>query len=343
MNPHPALLRVLGGEALDPPPIWLMRQAGRYLPEYNAVRKKAGSFLDLCFTPELAAEVTLQPIQRFDFDAAILFSDILVIPYALGQEVTFVEGQGPRLGTLPENLGRSRVDDVPEKLAPVFDALRLIRRELSRDKALIGFCGAPWTVATYMIAGAGSSDQLVARSFALREPERLQRLIDILVDASARYLVGQAESGADVLKIFDSWAGVLDANGFERWAVQPVRRIIDQVKATAPHIPIIAFARGAGARLGEYARSVGADAIAVDWSTPMDLARELVAPPIALQGNLDPLRLVAGGDALDQGVDTILEAMGGRAHIFNLGHGITPDTPIANVERLVNRVRGGRG
>ena len=319
-----------------------MRQAGRYLPEYNEVRRKAGSFLDLCFAPELAAEVTLQPIRRFDFDAAILFSDILVIPYVLGQEVTFIEGQGPQLGALPENLDRLQVDDVPEKLVPVFDALRLIRRELSSDKALIGFCGAPWTVATYMIAGAGSSDQLVARSFALAEPERLQRLIDILVDASARYLIGQVEAGADVLKIFDSWAGVLDTDGFERWAIQPVRRMIRQVKAATPHIPIIAFARGAGARLGDYARGVSADAIAVDWTTSMKLARELVAPPMALQGNLDPLRLVVGGAALDRGVDAILEAMQGRAHIFNLGHGITPDTPIAHVERLVERVRGGR-
>ncbi|MGH6922288.1 MAG: uroporphyrinogen decarboxylase [Propylenella sp.] len=339
MNERPKLLRVLAGEAVFPPPIWLMRQAGRYLPEYRKTRKQVGSFLDLCFTPELAAEVTLQPVRRFDFDAAILFSDILVVPHALGQAVSFEEGEGPELETLGERLEVLNGRDLSVKLAPVFEAVRLARRALPREKALIGFCGAPWTVATYMIAGRGTAEQLPARWLALENPDRLQRLIDILVEASANYLVAQIEAGADAVKIFDSWAGVLDDAGFVRWAVEPVRRIVERVRKAAPKTPIVAFPRGAGARIGDYACATKVDALAVDWMTPMLLARELVPEPTALQGNLDPLRVVAGGRALDEGVDDILAAMRGRAHIFNLGHGITPDAPLAHVARLVERVR----
>ena len=340
MDQGSKLLCALAGEALTPPPIWIMRQAGRYLPEYRKTRQAAGSFLDLCFTPELAAEVTLQPIRRFDFDAAILFSDILVVPHALGQGVRFEEGQGPLLETLRGASWRRLIGTAcEEKLAPVFETVRLARRALAPEKALIGFCGAPWTVATYMIAGRGSHDQLPARRLALENPARLQQLIDILVDASARYLLAQIRAGADVVKIFDSWAGVLDDAGFERWAVQPVRAIVERVRAVVPEVPIIAFPRGAGARLKDYARATGVDAVAVDWTMPMRLARQLVAEPTVLQGNLDPLRVVAGGRALDDGVDAILSAMKGRAHIFNLGHGITPDTPLENVARLVERVR----
>ncbi len=335
------MLRVLAGDALQPPPIWIMRQAGRYLPEYRELRSKAGSFLELCLTPKLAAEVTLQPIKRFDFDAAILFSDILMIPYALGQEVAFVEGQGPVLGSL-RDADELDVDGIRRKLAPVFETIRLTRRGLAGEKTLIGFCGAPWTIATYMIAGRGTTDQLSARRMAIETPARLQALIDVLVEASSQYLLGQIEAGADVVKIFDSWAGVLDGEGFERWAVAPVRAIVERVKASAPHVPVIAFPKGAGARLVDYTQKTGVDAVAVDWTIPMRTARDMIATATALQGNLDPLRVVVGGEALDEGVDAILQAMEGRPHIFNLGHGITPDTPIANVERLVARVRGRR-
>lgn len=338
MNGRSSILRVLAGEAVDPAPIWIMRQAGRYLPEYREVRKKAGSFLDLCYTPELATEVTLQPVRRFDLDAAILFSDILVVPHALGQTVRFEEGRGPLLGPLElDKLDPEAVDAV---VAPVLETVRQVRAELAPDKALIGFCGAPWTVATYMVAGHGTPDQMPARRMALEAPERFAALIDLLVDASARYLIGQAEAGADMLKIFDSWAGVLDEEGFERWAVAPVRAIVERVRAARPGIPIIGFPRGAGARIAGYAASTGVNGVAVDWTMPMRRAAELVEPSVALQGNLDPLRLVIGGDVLDRGVDAIAEAMRGRAHIFNLGHGITPDTPVENVARLVARVRG---
>jgi uroporphyrinogen decarboxylase len=338
---RPNLMRVLAGETLSPPPIWIMRQAGRYLPEYREARKQVGSFLELCFAPELAADVTLQPIRRFDFDAAILFSDILVVPYALGQDVRFEEGEGPVLKALDGRLDRLHQSRVEEKLAPVLETVRLVRRELPTEKALIGFCGAPWTVATYMIAGRGTPEQLPARRLALEDPDRLQELIDILTEVSTRYLLAQIEAGADVVKIFDSWAGVLDEEGFERWAIRPVRAIVERVKASAPETPVIGFPRGAGARIGAYAEATKVDAVAVDWMTPMRLARQMVREPIVLQGNLDPLRVVAGGRALDAAVDVILSEMRGRAHIFNLGHGITPDTPIDHVARLVERVRSG--
>jgi uroporphyrinogen decarboxylase len=337
VNEAAKLTRVLAGEAVSPPPIWLMRQAGRYLPEYRETRKRAGSFLDLCYSPELAAEVTLQPVHRFDFDAAILFSDILVIPDALGQKVRFVEGRGPMLDPLPS--GFHAAASVVERLAPVLETVRLVRSALPRGKALIGFCGAPWTVATYMVAGHGTADQLPARRLALQHPARFRTLIDLLVDASARYLIGQLHAGADAVKIFDSWAGILDDEGFQTWAVKPVRDIVERVRAAIPGARIIAFPKGAGARLGDYAAQTGVDAVAVDWTLPMQSAREIVAAPRALQGNLDPLRLMVGGRALDEGIDRILAAAAGRAHIFNLGHGITPDVPLGHVARLVERVR----
>jgi uroporphyrinogen decarboxylase len=319
-----------------------MRQAGRYLPEYKETRRQAGSFLDLCLTPELAAEVTLQPIRRFDFDAAILFSDILVVPHALGQTVSFEEGQGPVLEPIGDDLGRLEIAAIDERVAPVYETVRQVRGALDPEKALIGFCGAPWTVATYMVAGRGGDEQLPARRLALQKPEEFQRLIDVLVEASARYLVGQIKAGANVIKIFDSWAGVLDEDGFQRWCIRPVRSIVEKIRKAAPGVPVIAFPRGAGARLKTFVAATNVDGIAIDWMTPMRLARELVPVPTALQGNLDPLRLVAGGRALEEGVDDILAAMRGRAHIFNLGHGITPDTPIRHVEQLVIRVRSER-
>jgi uroporphyrinogen decarboxylase len=330
------LVRVLDGERVSSPPIWIMRQAGRFLPEYRETRKRAGTFLELCYTPELAAEVTLQPIRRFDFDAAIVFSDILVVPDALGQAVRFSEGRGPMLGPLPGSFDRGAA---LERLAPVLETVRLVRAGLAPEKALIGFCGAPWTVATYMIAGAGSADQLAARRLALEDSARLQALIDVLVDVSADYLAAQLRAGADAVKIFDTWAGVLDTDGFARWAVEPVRKIVARLRRSVPGARVIAFAKGAGARLGDLAIRTGASAVAVDWTMPIAHARALVPEPIALQGNLDPLRLVVGGRPLDEGIDAVLAAMEGRAHIFNLGHGITPDTPIAHVEDLVTRVR----
>jgi uroporphyrinogen decarboxylase len=336
------LLKVLAGEACDPPPIWIMRQAGRYLPEYRATREKAGSFLDLCFTPELAAEATLQPVRRFDFDAAILFSDILVVPHALGQSVRFEDGQGPVLAPLPTDLSSLEPQRVGEMLAPVFETVRLTRRTLAADKALIGFCGAPWTVATYMIAGRGTADHLAARRMALEEPQKLQALIDLLIEASLAYLLGQIDAGVNVVKIFDSWAGILDGEGFARWAIAPVRAIVARIKKARPGTPVIGFPRGAGARLGRFAEETGVDGVAVDWTMPMADARRLVPVETALQGNLDPLRLVVGGPALDGGVDEILAAMRGRPHIFNLGHGVTPDTPVENMARLVERVRRGK-
>jgi uroporphyrinogen decarboxylase len=335
-------MRVLAGEPLSPPPVWIMRQAGRYLPEYRETRKQAGTFLDLCYSPELAAEVTLQPVRRFDLDAAILFSDILVVPDALGQKVSFVEGKGPALGPLPSRLASVDPASVVEHLAPVLETVAAVRRELAPEKALIGFCGAPWTVATYMIAGHGTSDQLAARRMALEDPDGLQALMDLLADVSARYLIAQLEAGADVVKLFDSWAGGLDEEGFQRWVIEPSRAVVRAVRAAVPTAKIIAFPKGAGARLGAYAERTGVDAVAVDWTLPMAKARELVPERTALQGNLDPLRVTVGNKALDEGVDAILAAMAGRAHIFNLGHGITPDAPIENVARLVARVRRSR-
>ena len=336
-----SIVRVLNGDVLDPPPIWIMRQAGRYLPEYRAVRKKAGSFLELCYEPDHASEVTLQPIRRFDFDAAILFSDILVIPDALGQSVRFEEGRGPLLE--PVDLARLdvlRTDGVVEHLQPVLETVRRVREELPHDKALLGFCGAPWTVATYMIAGQGTPDQAPARLAAYQAPDRFEALIDILVDASTDYLIAQLEAGADAVQIFDTWAGILDDQGFARWAIDPVRRIIAGVRKVVPDAKVIAFAKGAGSRLGTYAKETGASGVGVDWTVPIADASAMLPANIASQGNLDPMRLIAGGEALDAGVDSSLAATAGRPHIFNLGHGITPDTPIAHVERLIGRIRG---
>lgn len=332
-------MRVLAGEVVTPPPIWIMRQAGRYLPEYRATRKQAGSFLELCYSPELAAEVTLQPIRRFDLDAAILFSDILVIPDALGQVVRFVEGQGPVLDPVAGGFVSLDRAGAAGKLEPILATVRRVRAMLDPSKALVGFCGAPWTVATYMVAGRGTPDQMPARRLSLQDPEAFGLLIDLLVDASADYLIAQLRAGADVVKIFDSWAGVLDEAGFQTWAIEPVRRMVAAVKAAVPGARIIAFPKGAGARLAAYAEQTGVDAVAVDWTVPMQQARRVIPAPLAIQGNLDPVRLVLGGRALETGVDAVLEAMRGRAHIFNLGHGITPDTPVAHVEQLVSRVR----
>ena len=336
------LMRVLEGETVSPPPIWLMRQAGRYLPEYRATRAEAGSFLDLCYSPSFATEVTLQPIRRYGFDAAILFSDILVIPDALDRNVRFEEGHGPQLEPI-DAAGIAALDPEPvaERLTKVIEAVASIRAALPQETALIGFCGAPWTVATYMIAGHGTPDQAPARLFAYREPQAFQRLIDLLADLSAEYLVAQIDAGAEVVQIFDSWAGVLGENEFERYAARPVRRIVDSVRSQRPQAKVIAFAKGAGLLLKTYRQATNADAIGLDWTVPLSVARELQKDG-PVQGNLDPLRVVAGGGALDEGIDAILEALGQGPLIFNLGHGITPQAKPEHVSQLVARVRGAR-
>ena len=318
-----------------------MRQAGRYLPEYRAIRERTNNFLDLCFNPELAAEVTLQPIRRFGFDAAIMFSDILVVPHALGQHVTFEAGEGPRLDALndPAALKRLRIEIDHTKLAPIYETITRVKPELPSSVALLGFCGAPWTVATYMIAGCGTPDQSPARLFAYRHPEAFAKLIDILTEASASYLVRQFTAGVDAVQIFDTWAGVLPADEFRKWCIEPVARIVASVREHFPAARIIGFPRGAGTELQRYLNAVPVDVVGLDWMTELQFARDYIQPLRTIQGNLDPLVLLAGGTALDHAVDAILEAFGQCPFIFNLGHGILPDTPIAHVERLVVRVR----
>jgi uroporphyrinogen decarboxylase len=314
-----------------------MRQAGRYLPEYRALREHTGSFLDLCFTPSLAAEATLQPVRRFGFDAAILFSDILVVPLALGQPVTFEAGDGPRLDV--DALGQLRDTIDHARLEPVYETIGLVKHALPPDVALLGFCGAPWTVASYMVAGRGTPDQAPARTLAYVDPKAFGRLIDRLVEASVEYLVRQFRAGADAVQIFDTWAGILPPGEFQRWCVEPVARMVRGVRAAVPDAAIIGFPRGAGTCLPAYIAQAGVSAVGLDWMIDRDFACAQVPPSIAVQGNLDPLVLRTGGAALDAAIDSILAAFSGRPFIFNLGHGILPDTPIPHVERMLARVR----
>jgi uroporphyrinogen decarboxylase len=336
------LLAALAGERQPRPPVWLMRQAGRYLPEYREIRAKASSFLDFCYTPALAVEATLQPVRRFGFDAAIVFSDILVVPDALGQTVTFETGEGPRLDPIEDEQGLTRLRAEPDwaKLAPMFETLDRVKAVLPAEVALIGFCGAPWTVASYMIAGRGTPDQGPARLFAYRNPKLFSALIERLVEASAEYLVRQIEAGAEAVQIFDSWAGVLPPAEFERWCVAPVAALVAGVKAKAPDAPVILFPRGAATQFGKFASMAGVSAIGLDTAVEPHAAVAALPGPVALQGNLDPLALVAGGAALDEGVDRVLAGFAERTHIFNLGHGILPETPVDHVERMMARVRG---
>ena len=336
------LLRVLDGERLWPPPVWMMRQAGRYLPEYRATRAKAGSFLDLCYAPELATEVTLQPIRRFGFDAAILFSDILVVPHALGQKVWFVEGEGPRLEPIDLSRQDLQPDRVLERLEPVIETVSRIRGELPKETALLGFCGAPWTLITYMVAGRGTPDQMPARRAALADPSGIDRLVDVLVDASIDYLSAQLKAGADAVQIFDTWAGALDDAGFWRFVIEPTKRIVAGVRARVPKARVIGFPKGAGGHLPAYVRETGVNAIGIDWQASLDYVRDTIQPLAPVQGNLDPLHLVVGGRALDAAIDRVLDRLGEGRLIFNLGHGITPDGSIDNVGRMLARVRGGR-
>lgn len=340
--PNRKVLDVLNGKTVTPPPIWLMRQAGRYLPEYRETRQKAGSFLDLCYSPEFATEVTLQPIRRYGFDAAILFSDILVIPDALKRNVRFTEGHGPQMDPIDaDGIHSLSSEGVLDHLKPVMETVTRLRSELPLETTLLGFCGAPWTVATYMIAGHGTPDQAPARLFAYRHPEAFQRLLDVLAEISADYLVSQIDAGADAVQIFDSWAGVLGEAEFEAFAVKPVRRIIDSVRARRPQAKVIAFAKGAGILLKRYRQDTGADAIGLDWSVPLSFAAELQKDG-PVQGNLDPMRVVAGGTALREGIDAILQVLGQGPLIFNLGHGITPQADPAHVTDLVSQVRSFR-
>ncbi|MGE7473526.1 uroporphyrinogen decarboxylase [Bosea sp. NPDC003192] len=334
-------LRALSGETLPKPPLWLMRQAGRYLPEYRALRAKAGGFLDLCYNPEWAAEVTLQPIRRFGFDAAILFSDILVIPHALGQKLWFAQGEGPRLEPVADEsrFGEIRHEIDPGVLAPVYETVRRVKAALPQGTALIGFCGAPWTVATYMVAGRGTPDQAPAKDLFQRDPALFARLIDRLVVGSAAYLNAQIDAGADAVQVFDSWAGSLGPEDFRRWCIEPTRRIVDLVRARHPQAKIIGFPRGAGAGIPIYVRETGIDAVGLETEIDRSFVRQAIQPLVPVQGHLDPQLLRTGGPELDREIEAIRAAFGDGPFVFNLGHGILPDTPIAHVERLVELVR----
>jgi len=338
---HKSLLDVLDGKHQTIPPVWMMRQAGRYLPEYMAIRKNVGSVLDLCFTPKLAAEVTLQPIRRFGFDAAILFSDILVIPHALGHRVRFAAGEGPQLAPLDNPNAMLALQGPPDDavLSPIYETIGLVKPALPPEVTFLGFCGGPWTVATYMVAGHGTPDQAPARLFAYRHPEAFGHLIDVLVEASAGYLIKQFKAGVDAVQIFDTWAGILPPDEFERWCIGPTQRIVASVRRAVPDAKIIGFPRGAGSNLKRYVDQVPVDAVGLDWMVDLTFARETIQPRRPVQGNLDPLALRAGGAALDRSTDAILAALGGAPFIFNLGHGILPDTPVAHVEQMLKRVR----
>jgi uroporphyrinogen decarboxylase len=340
-RPTKAILRVLNGEPVWPLPIWIMRQAGRYLPEYRETRKQAGSFLDLCYNPRLAEEVTLQPIRRFGFDASILFSDILVIPHALGQDVRFVENEGPKLDPVTSEQDFSRLaEELPlERLDPVFETLDRLSRSLPKETTLLGFCGAPWTVATYMVAGRGTPDQGPAKELFMRDPGFFQRLIDRIVVSSIDYLNAQIEAGVDAVQIFDSWAGSLGPADFQRWCIAPTKRIVEGVRARHPRTRIIGFPRGAGALIPGYVTATGVDAAGLETDIDRGFARDAIQSLVPVQGHLDPLILRAGGPELEREVAAIRSVFGAKPFVFNLGHGILPDTPIAHVERLIAAVR----
>ena len=336
------LLRALAGETLPTPPIWMMRQAGRYLPEYRATRAQAGDFLSLCYNPDLAAEVTLQPIRRFGFDAAILFADILLIPQALGADLWFVTGEGPRLSTVTSASDLARLkpaDQVDAQLAPVYETLRILSRELPRETALIGFAGAPWTVVTYMVAGRGTKDQGPAHLLKDQDRATFAALIDLITDATIHYLSRQIEAGAEVVKLFDSWAGSLKGQDFDDFAIAPAKRIIAALKARHPGVPVIAFPREAGERYVGFRAAVGADCVALDNSVSTDWAARHVQTEGCVQGNMDPRHMVTGGPELVAEAQRITRALRGGPHVFNLGHGITPDADPDNVARMIEAVR----
>ncbi|MGD9968450.1 MAG: uroporphyrinogen decarboxylase [Hyphomonadaceae bacterium] len=338
----PALLRVLNGERLDPPPLWIMRQAGRYLPEYRELRTRAKTFLDFCYSPALATEAALQPLRRFPLDAAILFSDILVVPEALGRKVWFVEGEGPRLDPLLED-ETWRFDDPSrglQRLAPVYEAVERIRAAIPKSTALIGFCGGPWTVSTYMLQGKGGEKERARRAIYDR-PTDVDALLATLVEMSAQHLAAQANAGADCLQLFESWSEGLSPAQFQRVIVEPTRRLVNRVRELGVTAPIIGFPRGAGAQIKVYARETGVTALGIDTQTPANFAIEATPEHMPLQGNLDPLALVVGGEAMDRAARAVLSAFRSVPHIFNLGHGITPDATPENLAQLVRTVKGG--
>ena len=337
------LLRALAGETLPVPPIWMMRQAGRYLPEYRATRAQAGDFLSLCYNPELAAEVTLQPIRRYGFDAAILFADILLVPQALGADLWFETGEGPRLSTITAQADFDALKPasaIHDTLAPVYETVRILSRDLPAETALIGFAGAPWTVATYMIAGRGTPDQGPAHALKAENRALFEALLERITEATIDYLSMQVDAGAEVVKLFDSWAGSLKGEDFNAYALEPAKRIISELKARHPGLPVIAFPREAGEGYIGFAHATGADCVAIDNSVSPDWAAEHVQKDGCVQGNLDPKHMVTGGDALVTATREVVEAFRGGPHIFNLGHGITPDADPENVQLMIDTVRG---
>ncbi len=336
------LLDALQGRTSARPPIWLMRQAGRYLPEYQALRKQAETFIDFCLTPDLAVEATLQPVRRYRLNAAILFSDILVVPHALGQWVGFEQGEGPKLEPVreAEAIDALELDGLTDRLAPVYEAAKRIGRTLDADVAFIGFAGAPWTVATYMIEGGSSRDFSMVKRMALGDPHSFGKLMDVLTEATIEHLLAQIEAGADVVQVFDSWAGVLSETDFERFAIEPMRRIVNRIKDSARPVPVIGFPRGAGASYAQYVAATGVDAVSLDTSVPLGWARDQLQPMATLQGNLDPEVLVTGGPLLERETRRIMGALGEGPFIFNLGHGVNKDTPAEHVAHLVDLVRG---
>ncbi|MGD9800905.1 MAG: uroporphyrinogen decarboxylase [Parvularculaceae bacterium] len=337
------MMRVLNGHVEAIPPIWLMRQAGRYLPEYRALREKAGSFLDLCYNPDLAAEVTLQPVRRYDFDAAILFADILLIPHALGQNLSFAQGEGPRLDPIvsPKDIEEFRKRNIHETLEPVYETVERVRKELPSDKALIGFAGAPWTVATYMLAGGPNDDPTALRKRWYDDRPFIENLIETLTDATVDYLIAQIDAGADAVQLFDSWAGGMPEAVTRAVSVKPLQRIAERVKAIRPQTPVILFPKGVGAFVGDYAVIKSCDAVGIDYASPWSAARTMISPHAAVQGGLDPMLVVHGGDEMVRAARELIEVFRGAPFIFNLGHGLTPDTPPENVARLVEIVREG--
>ncbi len=344
MAENKKILRALAGEVLETPPIWMMRQAGRYLPEYRATRAEAGDFLSLCYNSELAAEVTLQPIRRFGFDAAILFADILLLPQALGADLWFVTGEGPRLSTLTKSAefdALKPVSAIHKTLDPVYETVRILSKELPAETTLIGFAGAPWTVATYMIAGRGTPDQAPAHALKRQERELFERLIDLLTDATIEYLSAQIDAGAEVVKLFDSWAGSLRGDDFKHYALAPARRITQVLKQRHPQVPVIAFPREAGDNYIGFAKATGADCVAIDNSVTPEWAASHVQVDGCVQGNLKSSHMVTGGQELIDDTRRIVKALGKGPHIFNLGHGITPDADPENVKLMIETVREG--
>jgi uroporphyrinogen decarboxylase len=333
------LFAVLKGERPATPPMWLMRQAGRYLPEYRALRADKGGFLELVHDSAAAAEVTLQPIRRFGFDGAILFSDILVVPHAMGQDLRFEAGEGPRLSPTLVDHALAGLTAAPERLDPVYETVRLVAAELSAETTFLGFAGSPWTVATYMVAGQGSKDHAETRRMAYRDPAGFGAIIDAIVDVTVTYLARQIDAGVHAVQLFDSWAGSLSPAQYERWVIAPNAAIVDRLRAIHPDTPIIGFPKGSGDKLPAYARETRVDAVGLDETIDPAWAHANLPDGLPVQGNLDPLALIAGGGALETAVARIISALGERPHIFNLGHGILPDTPIAHVEHLIALVR----